>query len=118
MVQNSFGGPLLEIVFSPEQSLQNRLIANLVVHIVTTVLYRKSRKILHPLVCMLLESEAESLKVKAIVIPSQQCLTEIITCLLKDMFLPVIPDGFVGITEKLGGTITGIQLVGVYYTLH
>ena len=78
MVRNTFGGPLLDIVFSEEQSLQNRLIAKLVIHIVTTVLYRINRKLLHPLICMLLNSEAESLKVNAVAIPSQQCLIETI----------------------------------------
>ena len=57
VVRNSFGGPLNELVFSAEQPLQSRLIANLVVHIVTAVLFHKTRKLLYPFVCMFLKTE-------------------------------------------------------------
>ena len=57
MVGNSFSGSLNELVFSAEQTLQNRLITNIVVHIVTAVLHHKDHMLLHPLVNMILKTD-------------------------------------------------------------
>ena len=62
ILRNAFCGPLIdELAFSENQPPQNRHISILMIHIVTAILSQRDNHLLHPYVCMLVETE--SLKV-------------------------------------------------------
>ena len=64
VLHNAFCGPLPYLAFKEDQSLQNRLISSLMVHIVTVILSQQDHHLLQPYVCMMLKTE--SLKVRDI----------------------------------------------------
>ena len=70
VLHNAFCGPLPELAFSEDQSLQNRLISNLMVHIVTVILSQQEHHLLHPYVCMIVKTES----LKVLIINALYCL--------------------------------------------
>lgn len=58
IIHNSFFGSLPELEFNKTQSLQNRHISNLMVHVVTVVLASQGQCLLQPFVCMILNTSA------------------------------------------------------------
>ena len=61
VLHNTFCGPLPELEIREDQSFQNSLISNLMIHIVTAILSQEDNHLLKPYICMILNTE--SLKV-------------------------------------------------------